>query len=178
MSVAAAGVTVDESVYARVQPLRLPNSRHPGTGLFKVRVGLDELMGLSADGIRRLAAAPRPFDPPAVRVGDLIGELSHDWERSAAAVGRRAADAADRAAGGGPGRLNRLTLEFVAGGFDFGSRHRRLYSAARNLAEFGCPPRLAYALLMPAALDTGLTPADAGRQIDCGLAGSPPAEGG
>jgi hypothetical protein len=55
-----------------------------------------------------------------------------------------------------------------------------LYSSARNLAEFRCPPRLAFALLMPAALDSGLAPKDAGRQIECGLKGEPEprAEGG
>ncbi|MDB5297248.1 MAG: hypothetical protein JWO31_3231, partial [Phycisphaerales bacterium] len=48
-------------------------------------------------------------------------------------------------------------------------RHRRLYAAARNLAELGCPPALAHALLTDPALDCGLTPADARRQVDCGV---------
>lgn len=134
------------------------------------------------------AAAAPPFDPPARPVGDLIGELEHDWTQAAAAVAREAAEKAERnaaqAAARGPDRLNRLTLEFIARGAEYPGRHRSLYSAALNLAEFGCPPRLAFALLMPAALDCGLAPKDAGRQIECGLRGepqtpaSPPAEGG
>ena len=48
--------------------------------------------------------------------------------------------------------------------------HARLFRAAANLAEFSCPPALAHELLTTAALDSGLAPADARRQIDCGLA--------
>jgi hypothetical protein len=119
------------------------------------------------------AAAPRPFDPPVLAVGDIIGELAHDWSQAAAAVGRRDREKADRAAAeraaGGRDKLNRSTLEFIARGAEPSSRHRLLYSAARDLGEFGCPARLAFALLMPAALDCGLAPADAGRQVECGL---------
>ena len=76
-------------------------------------------------------------------------------------------------------KLNRLTFEFIRGGTAPGGsgddvttgegRHRRLFSAAANLAEFGCPPEFAYALLTEPGLDCGLTPADVRRQIDCGL---------
>jgi hypothetical protein len=51
-----------------------------------------------------------------------------------------------------------------------GDRHRLLYSAARNLGEFGCPHELAWALLSEAALDSGLPPREVRRQIECGLA--------
>jgi len=44
-----------------------------------------------------------------------------------------------------------------------------LFSAAANLAEFGCPVALAHALLTEIALDSGLSPSDVRRQIDCGL---------
>jgi len=44
-----------------------------------------------------------------------------------------------------------------------------LYSAARNLGEFGCPPALAHALLTEPGLDCGLAPKDVHRQIECGL---------
>jgi hypothetical protein len=44
-----------------------------------------------------------------------------------------------------------------------------LFSAAANLQELNCPAELAHALLTPAARDSGLTPADIRRQIDCGL---------
>lgn len=50
-----------------------------------------------------------------------------------------------------------------------GDRHRLLFSAAANLAEFGCPPALAHELLTESALDSGLPPKEVRRQIDCGL---------
>ena len=48
-------------------------------------------------------------------------------------------------------------------------RHRLLFSAAANLAEFGCSTELAFALLGEAGLDSGLSPSDVRRQIECGL---------
>jgi hypothetical protein len=101
----------------------LVNSRHPRTGLHKVRLSYDELMGLDAEGIRKLASAPRPFDPPVLPVGDLIAELEHDWAQAAAAVARSERERADRkaaeAVAGGPDRLNRATLAFIAGGAEY-----------------------------------------------------------
>jgi hypothetical protein len=167
------GVKFDAGNYDRVRPWRLVNSRHPRTGLHKVRLDYAELMGLNADGVRKLAAAPRPFDPPSRPVGDIIGELEHDWNQTAATVTRELEGNAERkaaeAATGGPDRLNRATLDFITHGADVGDRHRLLFSAAANLAEFDCPPRLAFALLMPGALDSGVAPTDAARQIGCGL---------
>lgn len=66
-------------------------------------------------------------------------------------------------------RLNALTLAFIKEGALTGDRHRLLYSAACNLAEFGCPADLAFALLTGPARDSGLTPSDVRRQINCGL---------
>jgi hypothetical protein len=44
-----------------------------------------------------------------------------------------------------------------------------LFSAAANLAELGCSFDLASALLSEAALDSGLSPSEVRRQIECGL---------
>ena len=140
--------------------------------LMSEKVNYDELMHLNADGIRALAVAPRPFvliDPTAVPEP----QLARDWQQAAEAVAReyltKAAQRIEDAAAGGPDRLNRATLDFIREGASVGDRHRLLFSAAANLGEFDCPPRLACALLMPSALDSGLTPADAVRQIECGL---------
>jgi len=62
-------------------------------------------------------------------------------------------------------------MEFIRNGAEEGDRHRLLFSAASNLAEFGCPPALAHALLTEAALDSGLPPKEVYRQIGCGLNG-------
>ncbi|HVK16386.1 MAG TPA: hypothetical protein VM533_05510 [Fimbriiglobus sp.] len=169
---AVGGVKFDEGNYDKVRLWRLVNSRHARTGLYKVRLCYDELMRLSAEGVRRLAAQPRPHSPEDPTLTPEP-RLAHDWCQTAEAVGREQAEkaqhrAADVAAGG-PDRLNRATLDYIREGAGVGDRHRLLFSAAANLGEFDCPPRLAMALLMETALDSGLAPADAARQVECGL---------
>lgn len=177
------GVKFDEGNYDKVRLWRLVNSRHAKTGLHKVRIDYDELMHLNAEGIRALAVAPRPYlvvDP----TGASELQLETDWRQAAEAVAReqqaKSVQKFEDEAAGGPDRLNRATLDFIRDGATVGDRHRLLYSASRNLAEFGCPAKLAFALLMPAALDAGLAPGDATRQIECGLKDTvtPTTEGG
>ena len=74
-----------------------------------------------------------------------------------------------RGAGYGSAKLNRSFFEFLAKGAPVGDRHRALFSAAANLAEFSTVAELAHELLTEAALDSGLSPSEARRQIDCGL---------
>lgn len=164
-----AGVVNDSGVYDRVRAFRAPNSRHPKTGLYKRRLTIDELNNYSLDRILQAAQKPEPFNVPAPTIRS--DRAVADWlvavqqaERDAEAHSQR------RTAVNGAAQLNRLTLEFIANGADEGDRHRLLYSAAANLAEFGCPPALAHALLTEAALDSGLPKSEVQRQIDCGLA--------
>jgi hypothetical protein len=166
---ARAGVRIDTSVYDKVRAFRAPNSTHPKTGLHKRRLSLDELNGLTPDRIRRLAERPEPFDLPTPAAACALAAA--DWRDAAAAVERESKEKAARraAAADGTRTLNRQTLAFIRDGADRGDRHRLLFSAAANLAEFGCPPALAHALLADAALDSGLSPSDVRRQIDCGL---------
>jgi hypothetical protein len=167
---ALAGVTIDRSVYDKVRLFRAPNSRHPKTNLHKRRLNHNELMSLSVEDIRRLARQPVPFAPPVPAA--VCDRAAQDWQDALADL-RRQTEAAEQrratATNGAP-RLNRLTLEFIRDGASVGDRHRLLFSVAANLAEFGCPPALAHALLTEAALDSGLTPGDVRRQIECGLA--------
>ena len=69
----------------------------------------------------------------------------------------------------GSATLNRATLDFIRDGATAGDRHRLLISAAANLAELGCSLALAETLLSDAALDSGLSPSDVRRQIECGV---------
>lgn len=166
-----AGVTTDTGVYDKVRLFRAPNSRHPKTGLHKRRLSLDELLGLSLDGIQALAAEPAPFDlsePPATN-----DQAIADWLDAQGHVERQGeANAARRAERNGSPTLNRSTLDLIRDGdaLAAGDRHRMLFSAAANLGEFGCPPLLAQALLTEAGLDSGLPPKEVYRQIECGLA--------
>jgi hypothetical protein len=172
-----AAVTIDTGVYDRVRAFRAPNSKHPKTGLHKRRLSYDELAG-PLDAILELAKTPAPFAVPTpTRTSETAAA---DWQAAAALVASEGeAKTARRAAGGNySGRsptpsLNRSTLAFMREGTGTGDRHRLLFSAAANLAEFGCTPALAHVLLTEAGLDSGLPPREVHRQIECGLAAVP-----
>lgn len=166
-----AGAAIDTGVYDAVRAFRAPNSRHPKTGWHKRRLTFDELLGLSVDGILRLAETPEPFDLPTPP--GLSAQAAADWAEAVARVDRDQAAIVERKAAGGPATLNRSTLGFIRDGAGAGDRHLLTFSAAANLAEFSCPAELARQLLTEAALDSGLSPSEARRQIDCGLAHSP-----
>ena len=126
--------------------------------------------GLPLDKILDLAREPAAFDlPTPTRHSD---QAAADWQTAVIQVAKESeAKAARRAIGNGTPTLNRATLDFIRNGADQGNRHRLLYSAAANLAEFSCTPALAVALLEESALDSGLSPKDVRRGIECGLAG-------
>ncbi len=169
----AAGVVIDTGAYDRVRAFRAPHSRHPKTGLHKRRLALDELTGLSLDGIRSLASKPAPFDLPDPP--PICERAKADWNDAAELVNKASAAMVTRTANSnGMPTLNRQTFAFIREGAGEGDRHRLLYSAARNLGEFGCPPSLAHALLSEPGLDSGLAPKDVHRQIECGLKGQSP----
>src|SRR5829696_8071067 len=54
--------TVDSKIYEKLRLLRLPNTKHGGTGLYKVPLTVDELRVLDLDSLRELAKAPRQLD--------------------------------------------------------------------------------------------------------------------
>lgn len=173
---ATAGVGIDAGVYDRVRAFRAPNSRHPKTGLHKRRLGFDELMGLSVEGILRLAQQPEPFDVPAPSYTSDAAAAA--WREAGARVEAGVRAASERRTAEPPAKLNRGTLDFIRDGAPEGDRHRLLFSASANLAEFDCPSALAHALLTESGLDSGLPPSEVRRQIDCGLAhAAAPAEG-
>ncbi|HEY1189086.1 MAG TPA: hypothetical protein VGE74_15635 [Gemmata sp.] len=163
---AEAGVPIDASVYDKVRLFRAPNSAHPKTRLHKRRLTYDELMRLPIDRIRELAAAPLAFEVPDVTA--CPPTLATEWaaaeaerrEQNAALVGR------ESAAGS---RLQRATLEFIASGAAEGERHTRLFRAAGDLCEHGAPGELVHALLTEAALDSGMSPSEVARTINCGI---------
>ena len=165
---AAAQVTIDGGVYDKVRAFRAPNSRHPKTGLHKRPLTLDELTRLSVERIQDLAREPLAFDVPTITTRSE--QAAADWLDAVQAVEREAEVIQQRrTSGNGSTRLNRSTLDFIRHGAGSGDRHRLLFSAAANLAEFGCPSELVRELLTEAALDSGLAPNEVRRQIDCGL---------
>ncbi|MGE5610357.1 MAG: DNA primase [Bacillota bacterium] len=165
---ASAQVSIDGGVYDKVRAFRAPNSRHPKTGLHKRRLSLDELLNLSVNAILMLAQAPAAIEwEPPTGISDAAAD---HWDTASQQIESQTRATVERFADGPPKALNRLTLEFIRHGAMQGDRHRLLFSAAANLAEFGCPPALAHALLTEAGLDSGLPPKEVRRQIESGLA--------
>ena len=115
--------------------------------------------------------SPAPFEVPAPPAEEAYAErLAEDWVSAADLVDRELQARAEHRATG-TATLNRLTLDLIrdGGSVPVGDRHRLLFSAAANLAEFGCPVAFAHALLTDAGLDSGLPPSEVRRQIECGL---------
>ena len=165
---ASCEVVIDSGVFDKVRAFRAPNSRHPKTGLHKRALTLAELLMMSAWRIQELAREPLAFDVPTVSTRCNVAAT--DWQEAAGRVEQETEAARERRASSDrSARLNRATLDFIANGASPGDRHRLLYSAAANLAEFPNVNELAHALLSEAALDSGMPPSDVRRQIDCGL---------
>ncbi len=74
---------VDHSIYQTVHVIRIPNSQHSKSGLFKIPLSLDELQKLSIEQIQDLAKAPR-YDLPHTQVLNVkaipgLVELYRKW---------------------------------------------------------------------------------------------------
>lgn len=166
---ARAGVRIDTSVYDIAHIIRLPNTRHPRTGLFKRRVEADALFRLDLDGIREHARHPAGDGIPAVRSCPVL--LGGDWHEAARQTARTtgARAAARRDAGPADQRAPRYFLDLLRFGVTEGRRHQTLFQCAAWLTEQGAPAALCSALLTEPGRDVGLTPADVDRQIRCGI---------
>jgi hypothetical protein len=160
----SAGVKIDPGIYGKTSSLRAPNSRHPKTGLHKRQIEPEWLERMSREKVLALATKPSPFEPPEVQGGG--GVAAEIWQEAMQIVEHNRETYIHR---NGESHLNRLTLDFICSGAPEGERERRLFSAAANLAEFGCPPELAYALLSEAARDSGLTPSEVRHNVEGGL---------
>jgi len=68
--------TVDLKIYDRRRLIRLPNTRHQKSGLYKIPLTLTELSSLNLDQIKALAVKPRT--PPA-RIEHKVSEKAHVW---------------------------------------------------------------------------------------------------
>jgi len=93
----------DLSIGDKVRLLRLPNTRHRGSGLYKVALAPDELHSANIEDIRILARTPRSL--PRVCAGGLLPAESVDVARPAAEIFQRARRALRRARGAHPYRL-------------------------------------------------------------------------
>lgn len=163
---AEVGVKIDTSIYDKVRLFRAPNSAHPKTGLHKRRLSYDELMHLTPERVRELAAAPLAFEVPVVTANPP--DLAKEWSQAEGALREQKAEAAERRPAAGS-RLQRDTLGFIRDGAADGERHNRLFRAAGDLRGRGAPTELVHDLLIEAALDSGLSPSEVARTITCGI---------
>lgn len=165
-----AGVRIDPGIYDSAHIIRLPNTRHPRTGLYKRRIDADAIFDIDIEGIRRHAAHPAGDGIPTLRT--VPENLPADWQEAEAATARATVVHNERQrqlASVADSRAPRYFVEFLRFGVPEGERHRTLFRCAAWLTEQGAPPSLAKALLTEPGLDVGLTPKDVERQIDCGI---------
>lgn len=156
--------TIDAAIYSKVQPLRAPNSKHGKTGRHKRFVTSDELLKVKPSAIGASAAEPIEYEPPDAP--EIDERAVADWRAACESVNRQAE--AIETVGANRTELNLSTFDVIDGDAE-SPRRTAVYSAAANLAEFGCSLRLALALLTPGGLDCGLPPADVRRAIENGI---------
>lgn len=166
---ARAGVVIDSAIYDLNHIIRLPNTRHPKTGLCKRRIDADDLFRITAEGVRTFAAHPAGDGMPPWK-GDA-DKVAADWREAEAAAARtvevRTATYRDFRP---DARAPKYFIDFLRFGVNQGERHTTLFRCAAWLTEQGAPPWLCHALLTEAGCDVGLTPKDVERQIRCGIA--------
>ena len=167
---ARAEVTIDTSVYDIAHIIRLPNTRHPKTGLHKRRIESEALFQTSLQGI--LEAAKHPAGDGLPTLNQPPANLADDWraaeiETARATAARNASR--DASALAPDARAPRFLVDFLRFGTDEGERHQTLFRCAAWLTEQGAPPSLCSALLTEPGCDVGLTPRDVERQILCGI---------
>jgi hypothetical protein len=175
-----AGVNVDPAIYDRQRLFRLPNTRHPRSGLYKRFLSVEELFQLDAGRIRELARHPAGFAVPTV--SEDCEQLSADWieaERHATSAGPIAGNgSARRAAPSSCPVVPDFVRRFI--GFEDvldPGRAVTLFRCAAALAEAGTPAAVVRGLLEEPALKSGLDPAEVEKQLAAGIAHGARAKG-
>ncbi len=164
-----AGISIDESLYRVLQPLRAPNSRHEKSGLFKIRVTSEELVTLPFEQIHAMARQPRPFEAPVV-VCDPVPQLVGLW-RQAEHTARSVAVAPGGIlrADDGTARISRATWDYLLNAVPVGGRAAAHFKAACNLADFGSVDDLIHALMKRPAELSGLPGREADAHVESAL---------
>ena len=166
---ALAGVAIDGGIYDLVRIVRLPNTRHPKSGLFKRRVACEGLFKLGLAAVLDAAKLPSGDGIPSVR--RAVPQLALDWAKAEAATTDAATvRAAVRAATGNRDtRVPKFVMDFLRLTTPEGERHKTLFCVAAWMAEQGAGDAFTRLFLTEAAGDLGLPPGDVARQIQCGV---------
>lgn len=154
---------ISTGVYRPCGLLQAPNTRGAKSRNYNVRVTLDELWSLSLPGLAEIAAEPRPFEPPSWQASpqDILVEV---WRFAVAAADFMSPVTCQHSHG--DKWVFADTLEFIRHGASPPTCRDRLFRAAANLLDLGCPRPLLNALLCPAAFTSGLTPEEIDRQLE------------
>ena len=169
MAAESAGVAIDPTIYDRNRIMRLPNSRHPKSGLYKRRIDPNDFLMMGLEQILKHAAQPAGDGIPVV-VGDLPNVLK-DWQAADAERRKRQNERIEigRAAPAKGGVAPRYLVDFFRFKTPNGERATTLFRCAAVLTEMGCPPHAVNALLDEPGRDNGLSPTEVKRQIQCGI---------
>jgi len=167
---AEAGIAIDENMYKVLQPLRAPNSRNEKSGLFKVRIGLEELVGLNCGEIQEIARSPRPFTLPSF-VCSPLEVLADRWRTAerAAGLAKKVQPMCAIAGGQDEPRVTGATWGYLVNGAEHGERATALFKAAANLADFESHEELIRALLQRPVEQSGLSPSEAKGHVDSAI---------
>ncbi|MDB5311555.1 MAG: hypothetical protein JWO38_5757 [Gemmataceae bacterium] len=160
---AAAGVRIDTACFDHQRLVRLPNSRHPGTGLHKRFLSQDELFALDVVRIQEIARHPAGCVVPSC--GEHMQELEDDW----LAAARESPVRPPAPSPGDHPAVPKFVRDFI-GWQDVQDPGRAvtLFRCAATLAEAGTPGPVIVGLLEEPALKSGLEPAEVRRQIATG----------
>lgn len=156
-----AGVSIDESLYVVLQPLRAPNSRHGTSGLYKIWLSPAEVASLPFEHILDMARQPRVFEPPececepASRVVALWRQAIEVAQHVPAAVATKRRDE------NGSARISHGTWDYLLNGAPVGQRAESHFKAASNLADFDSVDELVHALMARPAALSGLPAGEA-----------------
>lgn len=144
---ANAGVPIDSSIYDIAHIIRLPNTLHPRTGVYKRRIDIEMLYLLDVESIREVARHPAGDGIPTVP--GPVPQLEADWQDAEqyAALAVESRTAIRRDFGTADARAPRYFLDLLRFGVDEGERHTTLFRCSACLTEQGAPPSLVAALL-------------------------------
>lgn len=165
----AASVKIDTGIYDVNRILRLPNSKHPKTGLYKRRIDNDDFFRMSVVQIREHCRCPAGDGIKAYE-GSVQG-LPDDWDKATEVCAKHTeARRVIRTQSDALARAPKYFVDFIRFGVEEGERHNTLFRCAAWLTEVGCPANAVVAILTEPGRDVGLMPKDVRRQIECGIA--------
>jgi hypothetical protein len=154
---------ISPGVYGTRAVLQAPNTRCGNGGTFKVRLTVEDLLGMTLAEIATFAGVPRPFEPPPWQASPHH-TLPEIWWYAAAVADSTSPLLLQHVHG--EKWIYADTSEFMRFGASPPTCGDRLFRAAANLLDFGCPRPLLSALLFPPAFANGLAPDEIDRRLE------------